>query len=55
MATFNPARPSATSPSIGHLWGIDLGGTKIEGVILDPSRPDQALHRLRVPTEAAQG
>jgi N-acetylglucosamine kinase len=37
------------------LWGIDLGGTKIEGAILDPSCPDQALHRLRVPTESGKG
>ena len=32
------------------LWGIDLGGTKIEGVVLDPSCPRKPLHRLRVPT-----
>lgn len=38
-----------------NLWGIDLGGTKIEGAILDPSRPDQAVHRLRVPTESQHG
>jgi predicted NBD/HSP70 family sugar kinase len=38
-----------------QLWGIDLGGTKIEGAILDPAAPDRALHRLRQPTEAAQG
>jgi predicted NBD/HSP70 family sugar kinase len=38
-----------------HLWGIDLGGTKIEGAILDPSRPDQAVHRLRLPTESVKG
>ena len=37
------------------LWGIDLGGTKIEGAIVDPTRPEVALHRLRLPTEAAQG
>jgi len=37
------------------LWGIDLGGTKIEGVIMDPSSHSRALHRLRVPTEAANG
>lgn len=37
------------------LWGIDLGGTKIEGVILDPGRPDRALHRLRVPTGSERG
>ena len=38
-----------------QLWGIDLGGTKIEGVILDPTRPGEATYRLRLPTEAAQG
>ncbi|HVW22497.1 MAG TPA: ROK family protein [Opitutaceae bacterium] len=38
-----------------QLWGIDLGGTKIEGAILDPSAPDRALHRLRLPTEASRG
>lgn len=37
------------------LWGIDLGGTKIEGVILAPFRHGEALHRLRVPTEASEG
>jgi N-acetylglucosamine kinase len=43
------------SPSKAYLWGIDLGGTKIEGVILDPEFPKEALHRLRVPTDAALG
>ncbi len=43
--------PASTTP----LWGIDLGGTKIEGAILDPWNPSQALHRLRVPTEASKG
>jgi len=38
-----------------NLWGIDLGGTKIEGAIIDPEKPDRALHRLRVPTEGAKG
>lgn len=37
------------------LWGIDLGGTKIEGVILDPAEPTKAIHRLRLPTEADGG
>lgn len=37
------------------LWGIDLGGTKIEGAILDPDNPGQAIHRLREPTESKQG
>jgi predicted NBD/HSP70 family sugar kinase len=38
-----------------HLWGIDLGGTKIEGVVLDPAAPDHPLCRLRIPTEAGHG
>lgn len=37
------------------LWGIDLGGTKIEGAIIDPAQPEVAQHRLRLPTEAARG
>lgn len=38
-----------------NLWGIDLGGTKIEGAILDPENVTTAVHRLRVPTESAKG
>ena len=38
-----------------YFWGFDLGGTKIEGAILDPAHPDKALHRLRVPTESSEG
>lgn len=37
------------------LWGIDLGGTKIEGVILKSADDPQVLFRDRVPTEADQG
>jgi predicted NBD/HSP70 family sugar kinase len=37
------------------LFGVDLGGTKIEGVVIDPRRPDHALCRLRVPTEGSKG
>jgi len=37
------------------LFGIDLGGTKIEGAVIDPARPDCALCRLRLPTEGAKG
>jgi len=40
---------------MAHLWGIDLGGTKIEGVVLDPAHPDKPLCRLRVPTESEKG
>jgi predicted NBD/HSP70 family sugar kinase len=37
------------------LIGIDLGGTKIEGVVIDGARPELALRRLRVPTDREQG
>jgi len=37
------------------LYGVDLGGTKIEGAVIDPSRPDRALCRMRLPTEGAKG
>ena len=37
------------------LWGIDLGGTKIEGVVLESRSNLQPLARLRVPTEAHLG
>jgi predicted NBD/HSP70 family sugar kinase len=40
---------------MSHLWGIDLGGTKIEGAILDSSRPSEPLCRVRVSTESEQG
>lgn len=42
-----------TSPQ--HKWGIDLGGTKIEGVIMDSSRPGEAIFRLRRETGASLG
>lgn len=38
-----------------QLWGIDLGGTKIEGAIVDGDRPGEAVARLRLPTEADRG
>ena len=41
--------------SASHKWGIDLGGTKIEGVIMDSSRPGESLFRLRRETGASQG
>lgn len=37
------------------LWGIDLGGTKIEGVVLASAEKPEVLYRHRVPTEADQG
>lgn len=37
------------------LWGIDLGGTKIEGVVLPDPISTAPLCRLRLPTEAEKG
>lgn len=37
------------------LFGLDLGGTKIEGAILESRQNPRVLHRLRIPTEASQG
>jgi fructokinase len=37
------------------IWGIDLGGTKIEGVVLSPQNLALPLCRVRVPTESAKG
>jgi len=38
-----------------YLWGIDIGGTKIEGVIVDDASPHVPIHRLRLPTQSAAG
>ena len=46
MENFNPQH---------NLWGIDLGGTKIEGVILRSAQDPEVLFRHRVPTGADQG
>jgi predicted NBD/HSP70 family sugar kinase len=37
------------------IWGIDLGGTKIEGVILPSTSDPQPILRKRVNTEAEKG
>jgi fructokinase len=37
------------------VWGIDLGGTKIEGVILSSQSSTKSLCRMRIPTEAHLG
>ncbi len=36
-------------------WGVDLGGTKIEGVILAAPSPDAVIVRKRIDTEAHLG
>lgn len=38
-----------------NLIGIDLGGTKVEGVIIDPADVTKPLARLRHPTESVHG
>jgi fructokinase len=37
------------------LIGIDLGGTKIEGALIDANHPEVAVARLRIPTESEKG
>jgi predicted NBD/HSP70 family sugar kinase len=37
------------------IWGIDLGGTKIEGVILPTARDPNPIIRQRIDTEGAKG
>lgn len=37
------------------LWGIDLGGTKIEGVVLKSAEDPEVLIRQRIDTEADKG
>lgn len=37
------------------LWGVDLGGTKIEGVIVDPEAEHLQVLRRRIETIASQG
>ena len=40
---------------MGPIWGIDLGGTKIEGVVLEDRDHPRVLKRLRIPTERDKG
>jgi len=40
---------------MGPVWGIDLGGTKIEGVVLEDPYNPVVLKRLRVATEKEKG
>lgn len=40
---------------MGPIWGIDLGGTKIEGVVLEDNQSLKVLKRLRLPTESHKG
>ena len=40
---------------MGPIWGIDLGGTKIEGVVLEDRDHPNVLKRFRLPTERDRG
>lgn len=37
------------------IWGIDLGGTKIEAALIDRSQPEKPICRRRLPTEGDLG
>jgi len=58
IATSNDVLPSTVNrqPStVKKMWGIDLGGTKMEAAILESKQNLNALHRMRIPTEAHLG
>lgn len=40
---------------MGPIWGIDLGGTKIEGIVIGNVENLTVLKRMRLPTEHEQG
>ncbi len=39
----------------GPIWGIDLGGTKIEGIIMHPAGKPEVIERIRIATEREKG
>ncbi len=40
---------------MSYLWGIDLGGTKVEGIILKPGKNPETISRIRIPSTAEKG
>lgn len=46
---------TAQQDDMKPLWGIDLGGTKIEGVVIEDSKNLNVISRLRIPTEQEGG
>jgi predicted NBD/HSP70 family sugar kinase len=50
-----PDAPPVEREGALTLWGIDLGGTKIEGVVVDAGQPTTTLCRVRIPTESDRG
>ncbi len=47
--------PSSKALLMEPIWGIDLGGTKIEAVVIEDKNTPNVLKRMRVPTEAEFG
>lgn len=50
-----PSYNKLTKHAMQTYWGIDLGGTKIEGVVLTAPAPDAVIIRKRIDTEAHMG
>jgi len=40
---------------MGYLWGIDLGGTKVEGIILKQGATPEVVSRIRIPSTSSKG
>ncbi len=38
-----------------YLWGIDLGSTKMEGIILKTDDKPETIARIRIPSDAWKG
>src|ERR1700677_4043690 len=51
----NSVETHRSSFVMAHLWGIDLGGTKIEAAVLDSEKPGQPICRRRIATESHLG
>src|SRR5690554_4953794 len=49
------AKQKKTTADAKSLWGIDMGGTKMEGAILRSAEKPDVLFRDRVPTEGDKG
>jgi N-acetylglucosamine kinase len=51
----NPSFPFHGRPHGSTAWGIDLGGTKIEGVIVDADELTTVIRRVRLHTDSERG
>src|ERR1700750_563495 len=49
------SKDSSNTTVTRPLWGIDMGGTKLEGVILTSASGTESIFRDRIPTEADKG